>query len=248
MEPAQIIRDAVARVGGIRQECGADPSLAHSVHAIKSFQARRFAGSYSDLLADDRYSDAARFFLEELYSDKDYTDRDTQFGRIAGGLQALFTQHAVATAVALAQLHVLTEELDLAMARAWRDAALSATPTASERYAQAWRVVGRRGDRNRQLQTVLQIGRDLAGLTRLPGLRLILRMMRKPAHAAGLGSLQDFLEAGFDTFASMTRHPQGVDIFLATIEQREAGLIDTLFDASAVACATKLDEILGQLR
>ena len=70
----------------------------------------------------------------------------------------------------------------------------------------------------------------------------------RKAHAAGLGSLQDFLEAGFDTFASMTRHAQGVDIFLSTIEQREAGLIDTLFDESPVACATKLDAILGQVR
>ena len=46
----------------------------------------------------------------------------------------------------------------------------------------------------------------------------------------------------------MTRHPQGVETFLATIERREAGLIDLLFDESAVACATKLDTILGQVR
>lgn len=248
MEPAQVIRDAVARVAGFRRQCADDPTLARGVTAIKGLQARRFAGTYADLLADDRYRDAARFFLVELYSDKDYTERDAQFGRIAGGLQALFTQHAVATAVSLAQLHLLTEELDHAMARAWIDSERLPTISAGARYAEAWRSVGRRTDRDRQLQSVLQIGRDLARLTRLPGLRLVLRMMRKPAHAAGLGSLQDFLEAGFDTFASMTRHAHGVDIFLSTIEQREAGLIDALFDECPVACATKLDVILGQVR
>lgn len=248
MEPAQIIRDAVARVAGFRRQCNDDPALSRGVAAIKGFQASRFAGTYADLLADDRYRDAARFFLVELYSDKDYSERDAQFGRIAGGLQALFTQHAVATAVSLAQLHLLTEELDHAMARAWINAEPVAPASSTARYAMVWRSVGRRSDRDRQLETVLQIGRDLARLTRLPGLRLVLRMMRKPAHAAGLGSLQDFLEAGFDTFASMTRHAQGVDIFLSTIEQREAGLIDTLFDESPVACATKLDAILGQVR
>ena len=248
MEPAQVIRDAVARVASFRKECAIDPALASGVSAIKAFQARRFAGTYADLLADDRYRDAAQFFLVELYSDKDYSDRDAQFGRIAGGLQALFTHQAVATAVSLAQLHVLTEELDHAMARAWIRPDLAGNESSAERYALAWFMVGHRSDRDRQLEMVLQIGRDLARLTRLPGLRLVLRMMRKPAHAAGLGSLQDFLEAGFDTFASMTRHPQGVETFLATIERREAGLIDLLFDESAVACATKLDTILGQVR
>jgi hypothetical protein len=248
MEPAQIIRDAVARVAAFRRQCANDPALAAGVTAIKSFQARRFAGTYTDLLADDRYREAAQFFLVELYSDKDYSERDAQFGRIAGGLQALFTQHAVATAVSLAQLHLLTEELDHAMASAWISSDLAATGSGSEKYARAWALVGRRSDRDRQLETVLQIGRDLARLTRLPGLRLVLRMMRKPAHAAGLGSLQEFLEAGFDTFASMTRHPQGVEIFLSTIEQREADLIEALFVESPVACATKLDAILGQVR
>lgn len=189
MEPAQIIRDAVARVAGFRRQCNDDPALSRGVAAIKGFQASRFAGTYADLLADDRYRDAARFFLVELYSDKDYSERDAQFGRIAGGLQALFTQHAVATAVSLAQLHLLTEELDHAMARAWINAEPVAPASSTARYAMAWRSVGRRSDRDRQLETVLQIGRDLARLTRLPGLRLVLRMMRKPAHAAGLGSL-----------------------------------------------------------
>jgi hypothetical protein len=115
MEAAQIIRDAVARVSNLRRDCALDPTLAASVYAVKAFQARRFAGTYSDLLASDTYRHAARFFLVELYSDKDYSDRDAQFGRIAGGLQTLFTKQVVATAVSLAQLHLLTEELDHAM-------------------------------------------------------------------------------------------------------------------------------------
>jgi hypothetical protein len=73
-------------------------------------------------------------------------------------------------------------------------------------------------------------------------------MMRKPAHAAGLGSLQQFLESGFDTFASMAHHASGVETFLSIINERESELIDLLFDGSPVACATKLSAILGQAR
>lgn len=248
MEAAQIIRDAVARVSDLRRRCAQDPSLAAAIFAVKAFQARRFAGTYADLLAGETYRHAARFFLVELYSDKDYSDRDAQFGRIAGGLQTLFTKQVVATAVSLAQLHLLTEELDHAMGLAWQESNIAATASPAERYVEVWRSVGRRVDRARQLAMVLRIGEDLGRLTRLPGLRLVLRMMRKPAHAAGLGSLQEFLESGFDTFAEMSHQTRGVETFLSIIEEREAELIDLLFEGAPVTCVTKLDAILGQAR
>ena len=51
----------------------------------------------------------------------------------------------------------------------------------------------------------MKLGQDLTRFTRMPGLRMMLRMMRKPAQAAGLGALQHFLETGFDTFGAMAR-------------------------------------------
>jgi hypothetical protein len=246
MDAAQTIRDAVFRVSRLREIYAADPDLAGRVNAVKSFQACRFAGTYSDLLAGGAYCDAARFFLEELYSDKDYADRDTQFGRIAGALQTLFPKQVVATAVSLAQLHRLTEEMDHAMATTWAGGDVSGNLSTYAQYFSAWQAVGRRAERNRQLQVVQEIGRELARLTRMPGLRLMLRMMRKPAHAAGLGSLQDFLESGFDTFAGMSRQPHGVETFLSIVEKRESALIDLLFDGDPVACETELAVILGR--
>jgi hypothetical protein len=81
------------------------------------------------LLASVEYAGAARFFLNDLYSDKDYSLRDAQFARIAGALQRLFPKQVVATAVTMAQLHILTEELDRQMAVAWADFAASAPST-----------------------------------------------------------------------------------------------------------------------
>jgi hypothetical protein len=95
---------------------------------------------------------------------------------------------------------------------------------------------------------VLEIGREMARLTRMPGLRLMLKMMRGPAAAAGLSSLQRFLEIGFDTFGAMARRPGGAERFLETIREREAALIAMLFDAELVACETELARILGQAR
>jgi hypothetical protein len=76
----------------------------------------------------------------------------------------------------------------------------------------------------------------------------MLKIMRGPASAAGLQSLQRFLESGFDTFSSVTRQKGGAELFVATIRQREQHLMDLLFDADPVACETELGRILGQAR
>lgn len=244
MEAAHQIRDAVAQVSQLRQACAADAVLHAAVGAVKALQARRFAGTYADLMAGGEHAAAARFFLEELYSDKDYAERDAQFSRIAGAVQRLFPHQVVATAVALAQLHLLTEQLDHAMGLAWGNAA----GTDSARYVAAWRNVGRRAQREEQLRVVLGIGQEMIKLTRTPGLRLMLKMMRAPAAAAGLASLQGFLEAGFDTFGAMARKKGSAEAFLQTVAQREAALIALLFDAPAVACETELQRTLGLAR
>lgn len=245
MDAKNIIRDAVAKVSELRQTAASDPTLAQAVRHIKRIQARRFAGTYADLLHSEQYRPAALFFLDELYSEKDYSLRDAQFARIAGALERIFPKQVVQTAVSMAQLHRLTEELDLAMATHWIH--LEEVDDASS-YLKVWRAVGRRSDRHSQLAAVMDVGRELDRLTRTPGLRLMLKMMRGPASVAGLGSLQNFLELGFDTFAAMGRKGQGTDAFLRTVMDRESELINRLFDADTVACETEFTRVLGQPR
>jgi hypothetical protein len=237
MDAAQTIRDAVSRVSALREAGREQPALSGAVLAVKRFQARRFALTYADLLADGPYQGAARFFLDELYSDKDFAQRDAQFSRIANALQTLFPQHVVATAVALAQLHALTEELDHAMGLAWLAHPDGPTRQTS-RYVAAWRSVGRQADRAQQLRTVLAVGQELDRLTRTPGLRMLLKMMRRPARASGLDALQSFLETGFDTFAAMSRQGSGAAAFLETIRRKESQLIAQLFEADLVTLET----------
>ena len=259
MDAAQTIRDSIADVTALRLHRTGDPALGAAVGTVKTLQARRFRGTYADLMGSPSFGPAARFFLQELYSDTDYTDRDQQFGRIAGTLQTVFPQPVVTTAVALAVLHAQTEGLDQDMGRAWQaHAETNAAPHNNNRdsnnsidaarYTAAWRTVGQRHARQEQLQRVLAMGADLARLTRTPGLRMMLRMMRGPATAAGMGALQKFLEAGFDTFGQLARQRGGVEQFLTTIEQRERALMNQLFDADRVTCETQLANTLGQAR
>ena len=229
MEPADTIREAVSAVGVLRSKTTESPQLLDAVRAIKQIQAERFRTTYSDLLASSKYGAAATFFLEELYSDKDFAQRDAQFARIAGALQTLFPKQVVHTAVSLAKLHHLTEALDQEMAEASLKLRVKSDPRPLASYVTAWNFVGRKSDRTTQLDTVLAVGHELDRLTRTPGLRLMLKMMRRPAQAAGLGALQSFLETGFDTFAALSRDPGLVTSFLGTIEEREKKFIELMF-------------------
>ena len=229
--PTDTIRHALNAVAQLRQERASTPALAQALSDIKALQSRRFSGTYTDMLHDRSYTAAAHFFLEELYADRDFAERDAQFSRIASTLQTVFPSAVVSTACALAELHALTEQLDQAVAKAYmtlsNDLLLGGGPAAH--YLCAWREVGQEAQRQQQLKTVLAIGEDLARLTRTPGLRTLLKLMRKPASAAGMGALQQFLESGFDTFAALTKQPGGAQAFLDLIAQREVAWLDTLF-------------------
>lgn len=219
-------------------------NLGGALRWAKDFQSRRFAATYADLLNSREFGPASRFFLVELYGDWDYAQRDAQFARIASALEKYFPSSVVATAVALAHLHLLTEEMDMALAQASLAPDLRDEKDESLRYLEAWRRVGRQADRTQQLDAVLNVGSELDRLTRIPGLRMMLRMMRGPAKAAGLDALQRFLEAGFDTFAELSKTQQLATHFLETIDTRERSWIGKLFNLPKDTCLRELHAVL----
>jgi hypothetical protein len=88
----------------------------------------------------------------------------------------------------------------------------------------------------------LEVGTALDGLTRKPGLRQSLRLMRGPARAAGLAALQSFLERGFDTFKAMN----GAAEFLALVGLRERELAAKIF-ATDVDSNAAMAALAGRL-
>lgn len=196
------------------------PELAARVQAIKHYQQRRFAHTYADLLASPRYGPAARFFMDELYGPQDFTRRDSQFARVVPALVLLFPRQIVEMVNTLGELHALSEALDSRMGKAFQGKVVDAPA-----YGGAWRATGGVAKRNRQIALTLQVGAALDALTRKPLLRGSLHLMRGPAQAAGLKELQQFLEAGFDTFKAL----QGATEFLALVNEREKRLAAALF-------------------
>jgi hypothetical protein len=93
------------------------------------------------------------------------------------------------------------------------------------RYAQAYRAADHEADRRRQVELTTEIGKYLDGVVRKPMIRALVKLARGPAHAAGFGLLQEFLERGLDAFEAM----HGATEFLATVRARETRAMNLLF-------------------
>jgi hypothetical protein len=231
------IRTNISAVDALRTARAGSVALEEAVQSIKALQSQRFAHAYQDLLASTQFASVSRFFLEELYGARDFSQRDAQFSRIASTLQRVFPASVVLVATDLAALHALSESLDDSMARRWL--ALGHLPAAA-RYLAAWRGLGQQPMRQQQLDLALHIGHALDKLTGTPGLRTMLKLMRSPAAAAGLSDLQRFLETGFDTFHAMRRNKGACAQFLNTIATRESLWMQQLFDAPPEQCCQQL--------
>ncbi len=218
-QPTQRIREHLEQVAGLRSARTANPALASRVAAVKRYQHDRFNRDYADLLASERFAEAARFFLSDLYGPADFADRDAQFARVVPALARLLPADVMHTVAQLAELHAVSESLDQEMARQVAEEAVD-----DRSYRAAWRAVDRHADRERQLRLLISIGTSLDRHTRTPLLPTTLRLMRGPARAAGLTQLQSFLERGLAAFVSL----RGAQQFLEKIQANEQRVIDDL--------------------
>ncbi len=216
------LNELLVRNRELRGQFRDEPGLQEELQELQRWQAARLERTYADLQERERYRPGVEFFLEELYTDKDYLPRDVQLERASPLLRRMLPSQAQESMRMAVQLEVLSQELDGEMVRA-----LGAGTTIDERsYAEAYRRVGRREDRERQIELILEAGRDLERLVKMPMIYTLVRMAHGPAHLAGFGALHDFLEDGFRAFRAMG----GAGEFLQAIEDRETRIMERIYE------------------
>lgn len=220
------LRAAIARRLAWRAEVF-DPqrpaNASASLGLLRAWQARRLEASFADLLADPTMRAAGRFFLSDLYADRDFSGRDRDVDRIMPVMVRLMPESLLRAARDAIELHVLSHAFDLRMVEVMDRQRLRRLDEA--RYAEVYRGAGLPRLRRRQLGLVVAVGRSLDAAVQRHGVHRLLRASRLPARAAGLSELQGFLERGFDAFAQLG----GAERFLARIERGEGEISRRLF-------------------
>lgn len=195
------------------------PITAADRMALRTFQQDRLARTHADLLESAQFGPAAHFFLTELYTTDDLTQRDADIERVIKILVRFLPDKALVTLSAALEMDALSEHLDGEMVKVLRKAQGSKEPLKIDpgRYQRAYKAVGQPERRLRQIALTKAIGGALDQLARKPVLRALLRMMRTPAVAGGVGGLHEFLERGYDAFA----HMKDGQAFINSIANRE---------------------------
>ena len=173
--------------------------------AVRTWQQARLATTHAELLKSKKYGPAATFFLTELYSTADLTQRDGDIERVIKILVKFLPDKALRTLAAALEMDALSERMDGLMAAQLRAEQISNKPLVitETTYASAYRAMGEFDLRLRQIELTEAIGLALDKLSRLPLLRGLLRMMSGPAQIGGVGGLHAFLERGYAAFAHM---------------------------------------------
>jgi len=228
------LRQHLHAAKAFRQQANDAPEAARQRLLLREWQAARLSRSYPDLLTSDRFGKAAHFFLTDLYGPKDFSSRDEEVERILPLMLNLLPLSALQTLSLAIEVDALTEELDAAMVSQLEKAgcfkgAEGIEAISEDAYASAYRKVGRRFDRERQIDLIQATGEALDRLARKPLLTALLKLMHGPAYLAGLGDVHEFLESGFDAF----RHMGDAREFLGTIETRERRMLENLFSGAA---------------
>lgn len=223
---AALLRSNLSRARNLRAAAAASGDDRADRNRLREWQSLRLARTHRDLLDSPRYGPAARFFLDDLYGPKDFSRRDDEVERIVPLMTRLLPPSALRTIAMAIGLDARSEELDTAMISALRDAGCM-RQIDEQTYAGAYRACNNRPQREAQIRLVGEIGAALAGLTRMPLLTGMLRMMRGPAHVAGLQELHEFLDRGFGAF----KHMGSAEEFLRTVRDRETALMVDWFAA-----------------
>lgn len=192
---------------------------------LADWQARRLAHTYADLRADPRYAPATEFFLTDLYGPRDFSKRDADGERVAAAMHRVLPESAIRPIEAALVLNRLTHVLDAELAQMLFEI-MQVERIDAASYAEAYRRCDQYTRRKSQIEQVDALGRQLDHVVAKPMIQLALRLARGPAHLAGLGELQDFLERGVRAFL----HMSGASAFLDTIRARESDILTRIFD------------------
>lgn len=194
MSAAANLRHHLVRYDALRQH--ADPAFRSRLQVLQAFQARRLQHTHALLIADPRYRDATSLFLEDIYGGIDLLPMAREIERALPMATRLLPDSVFATSATAVDIMALTQELDEALTALLFEQSGIRELTA-DNYLDGFRTLGRLDDRARQLQLVQELGYGLDRYVRSRMIHATFRMVRRPAHKYGLGTLYDFLERGF---------------------------------------------------
>ena len=191
--------------------------------SLQAWQLDRLTTTFEDFYSQEGYRPAVEFFVSDLYGGLDFRERDQEMERVMSLMVRFLPDNALVALAEAFELQAISIEHDVDMARYTSRAGLAGLDMAD--YCEVYLACSDRAGRERQILLIRKLGQDLQNLVDKPLINYLLRMLRGPAHAAGFGLLQEFLESGFASFRAL----EDADHFVDTIYEREWAAMERMF-------------------
>jgi hypothetical protein len=214
-------RRAIGRSNELHAEYVDDPDLYDAYDRFTRWQFDYMLPFFADLLEPEGYKEAVDFIISDL-AGVGVSERDHDIDRATPVIVRSLPAHALELAASAAELNAGALEFNLAICRELLvDGQLPASISEAE-YCSACRRASSYEECMDLVRLAVELGVGLKSLVRVPLIGMLLKTMRVPAHMAGFGALQEFLETGFVTF----RRISDIDRFLELLHER----LDRIFD------------------
>ncbi len=198
-----------------------DPRLA----LLRQWQSERLARTYTDLMRNPRFRPAMRFFLQDIYAARDFSQRNHDIERMYEMLRRVAPEQMIRPLILTVELHYLTERLDEQLLEVLvQQLGMNGSLTVSL-YAEAYRICNNYAVRVQQIDLIHEIGQLLNAIVRMPLTGPIFNLTKVTLGHAGWADLMAFTDRGYKAFKQL----RGANEFLDTIRARELGILDRIY-------------------
>jgi hypothetical protein len=179
---------------------------------------------FDDLHDQEGYADAIDFVMSDL-AGVGISDRDRDLERVAVLITTMLPLAALRSIAAAAELNARVLHVNLDICRSLMVGTNLPDPIAERDYCVACRQTSSLEECVELVDLITDLGKTLKSLVQMPMIGFTLRAMNKPAHAAGFGALQGFLETGYRTF----RRIPDIDHFLQQCRERMTAIFTHIY-------------------
>ena len=221
---ASRFRLAIERSNALHSVYLDNPALYDAYDRFTRWQFDYMLPFFDGLLDPPGYEDAIGFIVSDL-AGVGISERDHDIARATPVIVRSLPVHALELAASAAELNAGALEFNLAICQELFEDGDLVSPLDEAMYCDACRRASSFEKCMELVQLAVELGAALKGLVRVPLIGALLRTMKVPAHAAGFGALQEFLETGYVTF----RRIEDIDRFLELLDERMAQVFGHIY-------------------
>jgi hypothetical protein len=219
-------RQYIRRSNELHAEYLEDAHLLNNYERFANWQLEYLLPFFSDLYVRKGYAEAIDFTMSDL-AGIGISSRDRDLERAAPAITSMLPLRALETIATAAEMNARVLGINIAICRSLLVGTELPAEITELEYCRACRKASSLQECVELVHLLTGLGRTLKSLVGVPMIGMTLRAMRAPAHAAGFGALQEFLEKGYLTF----RQIPDIDHFLSEIEIRMVEVFERIYTA-----------------